>query len=68
LFPLLFVSTFSRQSSLSRMSFFLFPVGLAMLWLIFARALMLLWSRGGVQWRGTQYGIEQLRKGQRLEL
>ena len=68
LFPVLFMSTFSRQSSLPRMSFFLFPVGLTMLWFIFARALMLLWSRGGVRWRGTQYGIEQLRNGQRLEL
>ncbi len=68
LFPVLFMSTFSRQSSLSRMSFFLFPVGLTMLWFIFARALLLLWSRGGVQWRGTQYGIEQLRSGQRLDL
>ncbi|MDB2525810.1 glycosyltransferase family 2 protein [Mariniblastus sp.] len=68
MFPMLFMSAFSRQSSLSRMSFFLFPVGLAMLWFIFARALILLWSRGGVQWRGTQYGIEQLRNGQRLEL
>lgn len=68
LFPILFMSTFSRQSSLPRMSFFLFPVGLTILWFIFARALMLLWGRGGVQWRGTQYGIEQLRNGQRLEL
>lgn len=68
LFPLLIMSTFSRQSSLSRMSFFLFPVGLALLWIIFSRALFLLWQRGGVQWRGTQYGIGQLRQGQRLEL
>ncbi|MGB2501645.1 MAG: glycosyltransferase [Mariniblastus sp.] len=67
-FPLIFAATFSRQSSLSKISFILFPVGLTVLWFIFARALFLLWSRGGVQWRGTQYGIEQLKSGQRLEL
>lgn len=67
LFPLLIMSTFSRQSSLSRTSFLLLPVGLSLLWVIFLRALVLLWWRGGVQWRGTQYDIGQLRQGQRIE-
>lgn len=67
LFPLLISSTFSRQTLLSRTSFLLLPVGLSLLWFIFIRALFLLWRRGGVQWRGTQYDIGQLRQGQRIE-
>ncbi len=68
LFPLMIMSTLSRQTALARSSFLLLPVGLAVLWVIIARALFLLYRRGGVQWRGTQYNIRQLREGQRLDL
>ncbi len=65
--PLLCMSSFAKQTSLPRINFLLFPLGLTLLWFIFARALFLLWRRGGVQWRGTGYGIAALKKGQRME-
>ena len=66
-FPLIFTSTFSRQTALARSSFFLLPIGLFLLWIIFVRALILLWFRGGVCWRGTSYDVGDLRFGQRID-
>ena len=65
--PLLCMSSFAKQTSLSKTSFLLFPLGLTLLWIIFTRALLLLWIRGGVQWRGTPYAISALQNGQRME-
>ncbi|MCH2183316.1 MAG: glycosyltransferase [Mariniblastus sp.] len=65
--PLLCMMSFARQTSLAKNSFLFFPIGLVLLWLIFVRALWLLSTRGGVQWRGTLYTSEALKAGQRME-
>ncbi len=66
-FPLIAMSTFARQTALAKNSFFLLPIGLLLLWVIFVRALILLWFRGGVCWRGTSYDVGDLRCGQRID-
>ncbi|MDG2469772.1 MAG: glycosyltransferase [Pirellulaceae bacterium] len=57
----------SGGTSFSPVSFLLAPLGFVLLWFIFARAVSLLWWRGGVNWRGTRYGLAQLRQGQRID-
>jgi glycosyltransferase involved in cell wall biosynthesis len=46
----------------------LFPVAIAVLPLIFLRAALLAVGRGGIDWRGTFYPLEELKAHQRMKL
>lgn len=64
---LLFSIFFVRESHTETPSLLMFPVGLIML------SLMMLWAayrclkNGGIDWRGTHYSLEELRRGQRVK-
>jgi len=46
----------------------LFPVAIALLPLIFLRAAALAVLRGGIDWRGTFYPLEELKQNQKMKL
>ncbi|MEC9091890.1 MAG: glycosyltransferase family 2 protein, partial [Planctomycetota bacterium] len=58
----------TRKTSFSPISFLLSPFGFILLWLIFCRAISLLWWRAGVDWRGTHYPLSSLKHGRRIEI
>jgi hypothetical protein len=44
------------------------PLGIAIVAWMMVRGAVLAWRRGGVAWRGTLYGLKELRAGSRLRL
>jgi cellulose synthase/poly-beta-1,6-N-acetylglucosamine synthase-like glycosyltransferase len=47
---------------------FVFPISFVVLPMLFLRAALITLKRGGVDWRGTFYGLEELKANQRMKL
>jgi len=68
------VTAFASQASMARwmgrsvLPALLFPLGIALMGWMVLRSGVLVWRRGGVDWRGTVHTVRELRAGSRLEI
>lgn len=58
----------SRRAGLGWLAGVSVPVGLSLVLATLLRSAFVTFKHGGIDWRGTFYGIEALRRGQRLRL
>jgi len=56
-----------RQSLREALAYFALPAGVVIFAYIMARAAWLCFRHGGIDWRGTRYDIDELRRGQRVK-